>query len=32
MWWPGGGTVFAENAGVTGLLMSILVWICSYTA
>ena len=29
---PGTATVFAENAGVIGLLMSILVWINSYTA
>jgi multidrug resistance efflux pump len=29
---PGTATVFAENAGVIGLLMSILVWIGSYTA
>lgn len=29
---PGSATVFAENAGVIGLLMSILVWISSYTA
>jgi multidrug resistance efflux pump len=29
---PGTATVFAENAGVIGLLMSILVWISSYTA
>jgi multidrug resistance efflux pump len=29
---PGTATVFSENAGVIGLLMSILVWICSYTA
>jgi hypothetical protein len=29
---PGTATVFAENAGVIGLLMSIIVWIGSYTA
>jgi multidrug resistance efflux pump len=29
---PGSATVFAENAGVIGLIMSILVWINSYTA
>ena len=29
---PGTATAFAENAGVIGLLMSILVWISSYTA
>jgi hypothetical protein len=29
---PGNATAFAENAGVIGLLMSILVWINSYTA
>jgi multidrug resistance efflux pump len=29
---PGNATVFADNAGVIGLLMSILVWISSYTA
>jgi multidrug resistance efflux pump len=29
---PGSATVFAENAGVIGILMSILVWISSYTA
>ena len=29
---PGTATVFAEDAGVIGLLMSILVWIGSYTA
>jgi multidrug resistance efflux pump len=29
---PGSATVFAENAGVIGLLMSILVWISSYVA
>jgi multidrug resistance efflux pump len=29
---PGSATVFAANAGVIGLLMSILVWISSYTA
>jgi multidrug resistance efflux pump len=29
---PGNATAFAENAGVVGLLMSILVWISSYTA
>jgi multidrug resistance efflux pump len=29
---PGNATAFAENAGVIGLLMSILVWISSYTA
>ena len=29
---PGAATVFADNAGVVGLLMSILVWINSYTA
>ncbi|MGZ4965249.1 MAG: HlyD family secretion protein, partial [Limisphaerales bacterium] len=29
---PGTATVFAENAGVIGLLMSIIVWINSYTA
>ena len=29
---PGTATVFADNAGVVGLLMSILVWISSYTA
>ncbi|MBE0691417.1 MAG: HlyD family secretion protein, partial [Anaerolineae bacterium] len=29
---PGTATVFAENAGVIGLLMSILVWVGSYTA
>lgn len=28
---PGTATVFADNAGVIGLLMSILVWISSYT-
>ncbi len=29
---PGTATVFSENAGVIGLLMSILVWISSYAA
>ena len=29
---PGNATVFSERAGVIGLLMSILVWISSYTA
>jgi multidrug resistance efflux pump len=29
---PGSATVFANNAGVIGLLMSILVWISSYAA
>nr|WP_249794677.1 biotin/lipoyl-binding protein [Bradyrhizobium sp. Oc8] len=29
---PGTATVFADNAGVIGLLMSILVWVGSYTA
>jgi hypothetical protein len=29
---PGTATVFAHNAGPIGLLMSILVWISSYTA
>jgi multidrug resistance efflux pump len=29
---PGEATVFADNAGVIGFLMSILVWISSYTA
>ena len=29
---PGTATVFAANAGVIGLLMSIIVWISSYTA
>jgi hypothetical protein len=29
---PGTATVFAANAGVIGLIMSILVWINSYTA
>jgi multidrug resistance efflux pump len=29
---PGSATVFAESAGVIGLIMSILVWINSYTA
>src|SRR5215813_300947 len=29
---PGTATVFAENAGVIGLLMLILVWVSSYTA
>lgn len=29
---PGTATVFAENAGVIGLIVSILVWINSYTA
>ncbi|MVT69712.1 biotin/lipoyl-binding protein [Bradyrhizobium pachyrhizi] len=29
---PGTATVFAENAGVIGLIMSILVWVSSYTA
>jgi multidrug resistance efflux pump len=29
---PGSATVFADNAGVIGILMSILVWISSYTA
>jgi multidrug resistance efflux pump len=29
---PGTATAFADNAGVIGLLMSILVWISSYTA
>jgi hypothetical protein len=28
----GTATVFAENAGVIGLLMSIIVWISSYAA
>jgi len=28
---PGTATVFSEKAGVIGLLMSILVWISSYT-
>jgi multidrug resistance efflux pump len=29
---PGTATVFADNAGVIGILMSIVVWISSYTA
>ncbi|UWU77858.1 HlyD family secretion protein [Bradyrhizobium huanghuaihaiense] len=29
---PGTATAFAENAGVIGLIMSILVWVSSYTA
>jgi|GEM_PF-1230765 len=29
---PGTATVFADNAGVIGLIMSILVWVISYTA
>jgi hypothetical protein len=29
---PGTATAFADNAGVIGLLTSILVWISSYTA
>jgi multidrug resistance efflux pump len=29
---PGTATVFADNAGVIGILMSILVWVSSYTA
>jgi multidrug resistance efflux pump len=29
---PGSATVFADNAGAIGLLMSILVWVSSYTA
>ena len=29
---PGAATAFAANAGVIGLLTSILVWISSYTA
>jgi len=29
---PGTATIFAENAGVIGLIMSILVWVSSYTA
>jgi len=29
---PGTATVSADNAGVIGLVMSILVWITSYTA
>jgi hypothetical protein len=29
---PGTATVFADNAGASGFLMSILVWIGSYTA
>jgi multidrug resistance efflux pump len=29
---PGTATVFADNAGAIGLLMSILVWVSSYTA
>jgi multidrug resistance efflux pump len=29
---PGTATVFAENAGVIGLIMSILVWVSSYAA
>jgi multidrug resistance efflux pump len=29
---PGSATAFADNAGVIGLLMSILVWVSSYTA
>jgi hypothetical protein len=29
---PGTAWVFAENAGVIGLIMSILVWISSYPA
>jgi multidrug resistance efflux pump len=29
---PGSATAFAENAGVIGLIMSILVWVKSYTA
>ena len=29
---PGEATVYAKNAGVIGILMSILVWISSYTA
>jgi len=29
---PGTATVFSEKAGAIGLLMSILVWVSSYTA
>jgi hypothetical protein len=29
---PGTAWVFSENAGVIGLIMSILVWVSSYTA
>ncbi|WP_314950378.1 hypothetical protein [Bradyrhizobium cosmicum] len=29
---PGTGTVFADNAGVIGLIMSLLVWVSSYAA
>jgi hypothetical protein len=29
---PGTGRVFAENAGVIGLIGSILIWMSSYTA
>jgi len=29
---PGTVNVFADNAGVIGILMSILVWVSSYTA
>ena len=29
---PGTATVFADNAGVIGIIMSILVWVSSYTA
>ena len=29
---PGTATVFADNAGVIGTLMAILVWVSSYTA
>ncbi len=29
---PGTATVFADNAGVIGLIMSILIWVSSYTA
>ena len=29
---PGTATIFADNAGVIGILMSILVWVSSYMA
>jgi hypothetical protein len=29
---PGSANVFADNAGVISLIMSILVWVSSYTA
>jgi len=29
---PGNATVFADNAGVIGIIASILIWVSSYTA